>query len=203
MSHSSTRLITYPSFNIAVPYVNATATGSTSSDTFSGTFMAGWQLNYKAFGFEPYVSADYQHLHLEGFHESSVNNSGSAAGQPAGFDFDYAAQRIAVLDAAFGTRFQYTFRLPFGVDVSYVKAEYHHLFDNTPGTVVSSYNAIAASGVDFNIPGDKPTANFLQFAVGTSLVFKHGIQAYLQYQTSANIAYVTTHLISGGIRGEF
>jgi len=203
VNYSSTRVITYPSFNILVPSVYATATGSTIGNTLSSTLTLGWPLPYKAFSFEPYLNGDYRRLHLDSFRETSVNNAGPAAGQPAGFDFDYATQRIASLDAAFGTRLQYVFRPSFGVDVWYVKAEYHHLFDNTPGTVVASYNPIATLGASFNIPSDKPTSNFFEFAVGTSLVFKHGIQAYLQYETSADITYVTTHLISGGIRGEF
>jgi uncharacterized protein with beta-barrel porin domain len=203
MNYSSTRLITYPSQNVLVAAVDATATGSTSGETWTGSLSAGWPLHYKAFSAEPYLTGTYRHLHVDGFRESSVNNSGPSAGQPAGFDVDYAAQRVAAVDAAIGTRLQLTWRPPFGVGVTYVKAEFHHLFDDTPGTVVSSYNAIAASGAAFQIPSDKPTENFFEFAVGTSLVFKHGIQAFLQYETSADIQYASTHLISGGIRGEF
>jgi outer membrane autotransporter protein len=203
LDFSTTRLITYPSFNIAVPSVNATASGSTDSNSLTSTFAVGWLLSSGGFGFEPYLNANYQHVRLAGYHESSVNNSGPDVGQPAGFDFDYAAQHFASLDTAFGSRFQYAFKPPFGVAVLYVKAEYHHLFDDSPTAVVSSYNAIAGGDAAFNIPGDKPDSSFFQFAAGTSFVFKHGIQAFLQYQSSAGIAYVSSHVISGGLRGEF
>jgi outer membrane lipase/esterase len=202
-SYHSTRLITYPSQNIVVPPVNATAMGSTHSITFNAAFEVGWALYHKAFGFEPYLNGNYQHIHLAGFHESSVNNMGADAGQPAGFDFDFQARRIALFDTALGARFLYTISSPFGVAVPYVKAEYHHLFDNTPGSVVSSYNAIATSGAEFSIPSDKPTANFLQFAAGSTFVFGRRLQAFVQYQQSAHITNVTTRWISAGVRGEF
>jgi outer membrane autotransporter protein len=203
MRYDSTRLITYPSLNIVVPSVDALAIGATNSDALSGTFEIGWSLAHKAFGFEPYLSGDYQHIRLAGFTESSHKIGGADAGAPAGFDFDYAGQHITFLDSALGTRFQYTFSPRFGVAVAYFKAEYHHLFDNTPGAVVSSYNAIANTGAAFDIPSDKPDANFFQFAVGSSFVFSHGIQAFLQYQQSAGITNVSSHLISAGFRGAF
>jgi uncharacterized protein with beta-barrel porin domain len=202
-SYDSTRLITYPSQNIAVPSVDALATGATHSDAFTGTFELGWSFARKALSFEPYVSGDYQHIRLAGFRESSVNIGGPDSGDPAGFDFDYAGQRITLLDSALGVRLQYSYSPRFGVAVGYVKAEYHHLFDNNPGTVISSYNAIAGSGAAFDIPSDKPDSDFFQFAVGSSFVFAHGIQAFLQYQTSAGITNVSTHLISAGFRGAF
>ena len=200
--YDSTRLITYPSLNIVVPSVDALASGSTTSNALTGTFEVGWSLSHKAIGFEPYLSGEYQHIHLAGFHETSVNIGGLNPGQTAGFAFDYAAQRIALLDSALGTRFQYTFSPPFGVAVVFLKAEYHHIFDNHPGTVVSSYDA-ASTGAAFNVPSDRPDPNFFQFAVGSSFVFRHGIQAFLQYETSAGITNVSTHLISGGFRGAF
>jgi outer membrane lipase/esterase len=202
-NYDSTRLITYPSENIAVPSVDAIATGSTHSDAFTGTFEVGWSLAHKAFGFEPYVSGNYQHIRVLGFRENSVNINAADAGTPAGFDFDFQAQRIAVLDTALGSRFQYTFSPRFGVVVTFFKAEYHHLFDNSPGSVISSYNNIPSSGAAFDIPSDKPDANFFQFAVGSSIVLGHRLQAYVQYQQSVGIADVSNHLISGGFRGAF
>jgi uncharacterized protein YhjY with autotransporter beta-barrel domain len=202
-NYDSTRLITYPSENIAVPSVDAIAKGSTDSAAVTGTFEVGWSLAHKAFGFEPYLSGDYQHIRVAGFRESSVKVGGADAGMPAGFDFDYQAQRVAVLDTALGSRFQYTFSPRFGVVVTFFKAEYHHLFDNEPGAVISSYNAIANSGVEFNIPSDKPDENFFQFAAGTSLVLGHRLQAYFQYQQSVGITNVSSHLISGGFRAQF
>ena len=201
--YDSTRLIAYPSQNITVPSVNATATGSTTSDTFNSGIELGWSLPRGAFTIEPYLNVNYQYLHLAGFTEGSVNNMGPDAGSPAGFAFIYAPQRITTLDSAVGARFLYTLSSRFGVASIYVDAEYHHLFDNNPGAVVSSYDPIASEGVSFAIPNSKPTTNFQNYAAGVAFSFGHGLQAFVQYQQRVNIQDVAARMVSGGIRGAF
>jgi len=203
LADATTRVITYPSDNIAVPSVDATAYGSTDSNALLATFTAGWALSHKAFTFEPYLNADYRNITLAAFHEYSVNNSGADAGQPAGFDLAYASQQIRILDTAVGLRLQYALRPRFGVLVPYVRAEYHHNFDANVYAVSSAYNAIASSGAQFNLPSDAAGDHYYQFAGGLSLVLKHGIQGFVQYQASSGLQYITNRQISGGIRGEF
>jgi uncharacterized protein YhjY with autotransporter beta-barrel domain len=201
--YDSSRLIEYPSENIAVPSVNATATGETHSTSFTSTFDAGWSLTYKALSVEPYVLGEYQHADLAAFSESSRNNTGTDAGAPAGFDFRFGAQHIAVFNAAIGTRLQLTFSTFFGTAAVYAKAELHHLFDDSPGTVLSSYNAVASTGVGFDIPSDRPTINFGEYGAGVSVVLPHRIQGFLEYQQSGGVPYVQSRVIQGGIRGAF
>lgn len=202
-NYHSSRLITYPSQNILVYPVDATAVGSTHGVALNSGFELGWSFAHRAFGLEPYVSGNYQHIHLDGFHESSYDNGGPNAGQPAGFDFDYAAQRISAFDTAVGARLSYTLSSRYGVLVGYLRAEHHHLFDDNPGTVVTAYNAIAGGGAEFQIPTTKPDNNFQVYAAGASVVLPHGLQAFVQYQQSVNIAAVANRAVSGGIRGEF
>lgn len=97
-----TRLITYPSFNIAVPSVDVTADGSTNIDSLLATVGAGWSFNWRAFGAEPYLNANYHHEDLDGFSETSTNDAGPNAGQEAGFGLSYAPQLFRVLDASAG-----------------------------------------------------------------------------------------------------
>jgi outer membrane lipase/esterase len=198
-----TRLITYPSFNIAVPSTDATADGSTNTDSLLASASAGWALTWRGATVEPSLSIDYRHVDLAGFHESSFINSGPDAGQPAGFDFDYAPQQFHILDSAAGLRLQYAFTVPFGVIVPYGRFEYHYDFGANAYSVVASYNAIASSGAQFDLPTDPATKHFYEFTGGFSVVLKHGIQGFIQYQTTADMTYVTSRLISGGIRAEF
>jgi outer membrane autotransporter protein len=188
-NYHSSRLITYPSQNILIAPVNATATGSTPGTAFNGGFELGWSFAHRGFTVEPYVNGDYQYIRLNAFHESSYNNSGPDAGKPAGFDFDYASQRISDFDATVGARLMYSLSLRRGVLVGFVRAEHHHLFNSSPGTVISTYNLI---------DGD-----YQQYAAGASFVFGHGLQAYVQYQQSVAIADVASRSASAGIRGQF
>jgi uncharacterized protein YhjY with autotransporter beta-barrel domain len=197
------RLITYPSFNIAVPSTNVTAYGSTHTNSLLANFSAGWSFPYRAFTAEPYISADYRHVDLEGFRESSSYNSGPEEGQPAGFNFDYAGQQYRVLDTSVGLRLQYAFRLPIGVIVPFVRAEYHHNFAANAYTVAAAYNAIASYGYQFNLPTDPTDTHFEELAGGFSVVLTHGIQGFVQFQTTTDLEYVTSRMVSGGIRAEF
>jgi len=202
-SFDETRLITYPSFNIAVPSTDVTAQGSTHTESLIASLSAGWALTWHALTAEPYLSAEYRHVNLDGFTETSVNNSGPDTGQDAGFQFNYAPQHFEIVDSAVGLRLQYALTFSFGVIVPYARAEYHHDFNTNPYTVTSSYSAIAGSGAQFNLPSDPADEHFTTFTGGFSGVFKHGVQCFLQYQTTADMTYVTSRLISGGVRVEF
>jgi len=198
-----TRLITYPSLNIAVPSTNVTAKGSTHTNALLASLSAGWALTWHAATAEPYLSVDYRHVEMAGFSESSYENSGPDAGQPAGFDFTYASQHFQIADGAVGLRLQYAFTPSFGVIVPYARAEYHHEFGANAYTVASTYNAIANNGAQFNLPTDPADTHFEVFSGGLSVVLKHGIQGFAQYQTTSGMTYVTSRLISGGVRVEF
>ncbi|HTT00507.1 MAG TPA: autotransporter outer membrane beta-barrel domain-containing protein [Steroidobacteraceae bacterium] len=200
---NETRLITYPSDNLAVPSTNATAKGSTHTDSVLASLSAGWSFTWHAAGVEPYITADYRHVNLAGFSESSYENSGPDAGQEAGFDFNYAPEHFQITDSAVGLRLQYTFTPSFGVIVPYARAEYHHEFGANAYTVTSTYNAISGSGAQFDLPTDPADTHFYVFSGGFSVVLKHGLQGFAQYQTSSGMTYVTSRLISGGIRVEF
>lgn len=203
LDYRTTRLITYPSFNLAVPSTNATAYGSPRSDALLGTLTFGWSFTPRSWTLEPYLTADYRNITIAAFRENSVINAGPDAGQPAGFDLAYASQSIRLLDAAAGARIQYAFRPSFGVIVPYARGEYHRTFDSNPYTVVSTYAAIAGSGVDFSLPSDAPQRHYYVAAAGLSLVLPHGIQAFAQFEELAGMQYVSDRQITGGIRAEF
>lgn len=203
LDYRTTRLITYPSFNLAVPSANATAYGSPHSEALLGTLTFGWSFTPRSWTLEPYVTADYRNIDIAAFHESSVINAGPDAGQPAGFDLAYAPQSIRLLDMAAGARLQYAFRPSFGVIVPYVRGEYHRTFDSNPYTVVSTYEALAGSGADFALPSDAPQRHYYVAAGGFSLVLPHGIQAFAQFEDLAGMQYVSDRQITGGVRAEF
>lgn len=203
MDYHTTRLITYPSFNIAVPSADATAYGAPHSDALLGTFTLGWSFARRSWTVEPYVAADYRHVDIAAFRETSVNNSGPDAGSPAGFDLAYSSQTVRLLDAAAGLRMEYAFRPSFGVIVPYIRGEYHHNFDTNPFTVVSTYAALAGSGVAFALQSDPAPQKYYVVAGGLSMVLPHGIQVFAQFEDLGGMQYVSSRQITGGIRGEF
>jgi uncharacterized protein YhjY with autotransporter beta-barrel domain len=206
LEHKSRRRITYPSFNPSVESVYATARSSTHSTTYTGTFSAGWALTKRAFGVEPYLKLEYRNIGIDGFRERSINDFGSEAGQPAGFDFTVDDQSIKSLDGALGIRLQYTLTPSFAVIVPYIKGEYHHEFESDPFSTRAAYQGAASDATGagiFDLPSDRPDSSFYVFAGGFSVVLKHGIQGFIQYQTIQSLDLLSNHVIAGGIRGEF
>lgn len=198
LSHDTTRVITYPSFNTDVEAVYATAYGSTDSRTVTGSLNLGWPISRGAFGIEPYLRSDYRNVKIDGFSERSVDNF---TGGPAGFDFRFDSQSISSLDAALGAKIQYVFTPSFGVIVPFLRAEYHHNFDTDPTTVNAIYNGTSGSG--FLLPSDERDSSYVVTALGTSVVLKFGWQAFFQYQRVESLKYLSSQTIAGGIRGEF
>jgi outer membrane autotransporter protein len=205
LSLDTTRRITYPSFNPDTESTDVTALGSTDSTTISATFNAGWSLNWRAFGAEPYVRAEYRDMNLDGFNEASRYNSGSLAGQPAGFDFRFGDQDIKSFDTALGFRVQYAMTPRFGVIVPYLKAEYHWQLEDDPHAVSATYEDLggATPAVPFDIVGDESDHNFYIAAAGLSVVLKGGWQGFIQYQTVQSLDLLSNTVITGGVRSEF
>jgi outer membrane autotransporter protein len=205
LSLDTTRHITYPSFDIHNESTDVTARGSSDSTTFSMTFNSGWSLNWKALGAEPYMRAEYRDMKLDGFNENSRYNTGSQAGQPAGFDFTFGDQRTKSLDTALGFRVQYALTPSFGVIVPYLKAEAHWQLEDELHTVDATYANMggATPAVPFDIVGDKSDDSFYVAAVGLSVVLKGGWQGFIQYQTVQSLDLLSNDVITGGVRSEF
>lgn len=198
-----TRLITYPSFNLAVPSTSATAQGSTHTNTLIASFSVGWVFTRGAAAVEPFVSVDYRHVDLSGFQETSVNNAGvPGAEQTSGFALDYAPEQFRIGDSAAGLGLRYTITPHFGVIVPYARAAYHHTFDTNTYNVVGAFSPIAGSGAQFVLPTDPAAQHFYEFGGGFSVVLKHGLQGFVQFQMTSGMEYVTSRLISAGIRAE-
>lgn len=205
LSLDTTRRIAYPSFNPDVESTDVTARGSTDSTTISATLNGGWAFNWRAFGAEPYLRAEYRDMKLDDFDETSVYNSGSLAGQPAGFDFSFGEHDIKSLDTALGFRLQYALTPNFGVIVPYVKVEYHWQLEDDPHAVNATYESMggATPAVRFDLVGDEPDHEFYVAAAGLSLVLKGGWQGFIQYQTVQSLDLLTNDVITGGVRSEF
>jgi outer membrane autotransporter protein len=205
LSLDLTRRITYPSFNPDTESTDVTARGSTDSSTFSMTFAAGWAWNWRAFGAEPYLRAEYRDMKLDGFNEASIYNSGSLRGRPAGFDFSFGDQTIKSFDTALGFRVQYALTPRFGVIVPYLKAEFHKQLEDDPHAVDATYEDMggATPAVPFDIVGDKSDDSFYVAAIGLSVVLKGGWQGFIQYQTVQSLDLLSNDVITGGVRSEF
>jgi outer membrane autotransporter protein len=198
LGHDMVRRIAYPSLNPLVAPVDETALSSTDSKTLLGSFAIGHDWRRGGFTFEPYLRGEFQSIRIDGFSERNAD----------GFDFTYGEQTINSFDAAFGIKLQHVLTPPFGIAIPFVRAELHREFGNDERTIDAVYSGIAgATGLEgaqnFNLATNEPDDQFYSGAIGVSLVFKHGLQAFLQYQQTFELEHTEDQVFAGGIRFEF
>jgi outer membrane autotransporter protein len=198
LAHDLRRRIAYASLNPAIPSIDETARSSTDSDATLASVNLGYSWRRGGFSLEPYVRAEYQDIEIDAFGER----------QGEGFDFTYGQQQIESLDAAAGVRVQYVFTPSFGVLIPFVRGELHREFADDKRTIDAVYSGIVGTtGLDpaanFAIATNEPDDEFYIGAAGVSFVFKHGIQAFLQYQQTFALERIDDRSVAGGLRFEF
>ena len=198
LGHDMIRRIAYPSLNPLIQPVDETALSSTDSATLLGSFSIGHDWRRGGFTFEPYLRGEFESIRIDGFSERNAN----------GFDFTYGEQTINSFDAAFGIKLQQVFTPRFGIAIPFVRVELHREFGNDERTIDAVYSGIAeATGLEgaqnFNLSTNAPDDQFYLGAAGVSLVFKHGLQGFLQYQQTFELEHTDDQVIAGGVRFEF
>jgi outer membrane autotransporter protein len=190
------RSITYPSLNPLIPSVNETSTSSASANSWIANVGTGYTLHWRGFSLEPYLSAQYVHTGIGGFTEHDGD----------GFDINVQSQSIPSFTGAAGLRLQQAISGPFGVIVPYIYGEYRHEFQEDSRVVRSAYadaSVTDTGSTDFNLPTDEPTRGYYLAGAGLTLVFKHGIQGFVQYVRVLEMTNYTDYVASGGLRIEF
>jgi uncharacterized protein YhjY with autotransporter beta-barrel domain len=197
LEYDLTRRITYPSLNPLVAPVDVTTTSNTASDTLMGTLNGGANFRFGGFTFAPYAKAEYQKVSVDGFAEQGAS----------GFEFGYGEQDIRSFQLAAGATLQHVFSPRFGVIVPYARAEFRQEFENDPRNISATYASMPDGSVtidqDFNLATDEHDDQFFVVAGGFSVVFKGGVQGFLQYQQVLDLDTFSDRVIAGGIRLEF
>jgi uncharacterized protein YhjY with autotransporter beta-barrel domain len=198
LDHDMVRRIAYPSFNPLVAPIDETALSSTDSKSILGSFNVGYSWRRGGFALEPYVRGELQNIDIDGFSERDAN----------GFEFEYGEQSIDSFDASLGLKLQQVFTPSFGIVIPFIRAEIHREFGNDRRTIDAAYSAIAeTTGIEgaqnFDLATNEPDDQFYTGMLGCSLVLKHGVQAFLQYQQTFELEHIEDRAIAGGIRLEF
>jgi uncharacterized protein with beta-barrel porin domain len=191
MTLVTTRKITYPSNNPLIPSVNDTSYSDTGATSYIGTLGAGYTFQYRAFSANPYVNVQSVSTRIDSFTEYDGS----------GFDIDAPSQTIRSLEADPGLKLEYVLLNRLGVLIPYAYGEYRRQFQDPSRDIGSSYSA-GTGGVDFNMPTDAAPRHYYVVGGGASAVFKHGVQAFVQYTKVLDYQNYSDHVISGGIRVE-
>ncbi len=207
LTHDTRRRITYPSQNPLIPAVDSLATASTDSSTLLATLGAGYAFRWGSFSVEPSLGLDYVDASVEGFRESSVDNTANASPDDP-FDLQIGDQDIDSLDGSAGLQLQYVFTPRFGVLVPYLSARYHHELLDDVRRVSALYadalsRLIQVIDADFNVPTDPPDDDYYTAAAGVTVVLAGGLMGFVQYMQVLDLDDYSDAVITGGMRYEF
>lgn len=198
LQHDLRRRIAYPSFNPSFAPIDETAFSHTDSRSTLSSINLGYTWRRGGFSLEPYLRAEYQSIAIDGFTESNA----------PGFDFTYGEQMIDALDSSAGLKVQQVFRPAFGIVIPFVRGEFHYDFDDDRRTIDAVYSGVVqatglGSDANFAIATNATDDQYYLGAAGLSVVFKHGVQAFLQYQQTFALDHIDDRAVAGGVRFEF
>ena len=172
-----------------ITYINTTTTG-TDTATAKGdtdtqqTFFSiagGYDFNNGALTFGPYASVDYITGEIDDY--SEIGDSGLEVG--------FEEQDIDSQVFTMGGRVSYAVSTHWGVIVPYARAEWKKEFDDSRDIISGRFVDQSGSST-FSILADDFDDNWFHAAVGVSATFRHGISAYIDYDSI--IAYDDTSL---------
>ena len=210
MDFDTRRVISYPSLNPDVPSVDTTALSSTSADVYSAFSTIGYSFSSGPFSLEPYMSADYRNIEIDGYREADIKNDGH--------DFVVDSQSIDSLEGVYALRCQVTLSNPWGVFVPFVDYQYHKEYKDGNRTISAKYvgaeQALSAAAA-FDLPTDNIDADYEVWAIGVNAVLRGsrqttadgpasgGVQGFINYRTYNRIKNYSQDMIAFGLRYEF
>lgn len=195
----------YLHFVPPMPVLDAVNTGSTDSGALTLTMDAGRMFQKGAFGFEPMGRLLYRHTQFDAFVEESID---LATDGPSGFALAFDKTSAETLNGSLGLRANYTLTPSFGVMVPYAQYEFRHEFTRRALKTQADFAEILAAGVgtpssSFELESDRPDSSYHVLEAGTSIVFKHGLQGFVNARALLGLQRADLLVVAAGLRAEF
>jgi outer membrane autotransporter protein len=177
---------------VGVGGASATAKGDTHGQQFAVSAGAGYDFNIRAWTLGLNGRVNYINVGIDDFRETGAGAS----------DLNVSTQKVESLTTVLGAHVSYAISLPWAVLLPQVTAEWEHEYLNDSrlikGTVVAD-----PSQTRFGFPTNDPDRNYCNLGAGVSATFKHGLSAFLFYETVLGRTNFTAHSLTGGIRFSF
>lgn len=222
------RRISYPSFDPSIESTNTATEGTTDSKALLGTLNLGVPMQWRAFGADLYVKADYQGTKIDSFAEQGLASESQPSG---GLQFNVGSQKVRSLNTAAGLKLHMVLTPRFGVFIPFVRGEFHRELEKDPRTIGTAYaglsgdiaaqvqeeveEAFALHAEALQLQTDATDESYYTVSGGVSAVLRGssrvsgagqaggGLQGYLQYTKVLQLRNYSDAVISGGLRYEF
>ena len=172
--------------------VNREAQGDTHGNQFTVGAGGGYVFQFGALSATPYGRIEYLNLDIDGYTERGAT----------GLDLTVKGQSVESLQTALGATVAYAISVPFGVLQPQVRAEWRHEFMNDSRSVTAKFTNDPFNTF-FAIPTNAPDRDYAGVGAGLTALFKHGVSAFVNYETVLGLKDVSHHEFTGGIRVEF
>ncbi len=178
--------------NTGVAALNRTAFATPEGEQFYGSLASGYNFHTGGLTYGPYVRVNYLNASIDSYQEQGAQ----------GLDLRVDDQEVDSLESVVGGQISYAFSQAFAVIVPHFRMEWHHeFFDNAREFSVSYVNDPRNNTL--TLESDRLDGDFFNIGVGVSADFKHGIQAFLDYETVLELKNVESHNFTAGLRMEF
>jgi uncharacterized protein with beta-barrel porin domain len=158
---------------------------------------AGYEFRQGAWTFGPVARLQYIRFNIDGYQEK-INNTDPGFGWALALD----SQDVESFTTVLGGRASYAISTGLGVLLPQVRIEWEHEFKNDSRLLTARFvNDPVGQPILFTT--DNPDRNYANLGVSLSATFRHGIAAFIDYQTVLGLANVSGNFITLGVRGEF
>ncbi|PCJ45024.1 MAG: hypothetical protein COA99_05895 [Moraxellaceae bacterium] len=173
-----------------IAFASVIAEGKTDTQQAFLSIAGSYDFNDGALAYGPYSSFDYTTGTIDSYSETN--------GGGLGVSFDDQDINSKVL--TMGGRVSYAFSTGWGVIVPYARAEWKKEFDDSRDIISGQFLSEAAA--EFTVEAEDFDTSWFHAGAGISATFRHGLSAYIDYDSI--LAYDDTELstISYGGRWE-
>ena len=176
---------------ISVGTLTATAEGDADTQQTFFSIAGGYNFSNGALSYGPYANYDYVTGEIDSYEETN------GGGLEVGFDDQGIDSQILTM----GGRVSYALSMDWGVIVPHARAEWKKELDNSRDIISGKF--VSTPGQEaFSIEADDFDDNWFHAGVGVSATFRHGLSAYIDYDSIFGLDETELTTLSYGGRWE-
>lgn len=170
---------------------DAVASGQTENDMIYLSVTGAYDFSQGGMTYGPLAGLDYLNGDIDAFTEQGESI----------WNAEYNSQEIKSLVYTLGAQASYAHSFSWGVILPFGKAIWRYELEEDRDLIVGRF-AINPSD-DFTIIPDKPDTSWYEVSAGLSVVFAHGISAFISYEEILHYEDTDLSTVSAGARLEF
>ncbi|MCK5830370.1 MAG: autotransporter outer membrane beta-barrel domain-containing protein [Methylococcales bacterium] len=186
------RKIDIASNNQNISTVDRATFATPEGEQFNASLSSGYNFHTGGLTYGPYVRVTYLNSSIDGYSEQGAT----------GLNMRIGDQEVDSLESIVGGQISYAYSQTFAVIVPHVRVEWHHeYFDSAREFKVAYVND--PNNNSLMLRSDRLDGDYFNVGAGVSANFKHGLQAFVDYETVLELKNVESHIFTLGLRLEF